>query len=138
MMLKIIRFAAVLILFSGAFVFSGCEVADDKEMYTIEIIGVDGSFHGYYKIDGEDMVFFDKSDAEAKTGGFYYYKKNLGSLTSLRVKVSGFDETSSLDVYISQDDDIVEEESSTRTVTTSGNISLATVNLTYTVEDDDD
>ncbi len=138
MMLRILRLAAVLILFSGAFVFSGCEITDDEEMYSIEIIGTDGSFHGWYKTDGDDMIFFDRTDAEMKSGGFYYFKKNLGSLTSLRVMVSGYEETAGLDVFINQNDDIVKEGTSSRTVTSSGEISLAKVSLTYRVDGDND
>ncbi len=130
------RLKAILLITLFPFLFSmntGCELADDEEMYKIVVQSYNDSFIGTYTVDGHSHIIDTSSISSVSS--VYVYEKKLGSLTSLDVDVSGASgaTTTFLKVTLYMDDEYLDSASDSRSETDD----IVYVSLSYSTDDDE-
>ncbi|MGL4369626.1 MAG: hypothetical protein ACRCUT_08140 [Spirochaetota bacterium] len=123
------------VLICAAVPLFSCDWSSDTESKYKFAIVCDGAFYGYYRVDGGEMHSF--SQAESSDGHYYTYEVSLDSPDSVFISVNANTvSVSSIDIQIFYDGDLVEEKTVTQSDSTV-KIS-ATINYTFTTDDDDD
>lgn len=106
-------FTLLILIF--ALQFASCEFGDDIDVgdaYNFKVIASQGSFTGYYIINGGSTNLFS---GEAVDGNYYSYEKNLSSPESVYVSVTGTDAgTKSISILIFADNELVSDTTVTQ------------------------
>ncbi len=109
----------------------GCDdIEEDDSTYSFEVISSNGSFTGYYKVDGGSAKYFTGSSAGSDTI-YYSYDNNLSSPSSIIISATADStETTSISIYVYDDSEL--GDSFTETQDDSETI---TETLSYTFDD---
>ena len=117
----------------------GCVLDDDEEIsdaYNFKVMASDGSFTGYYSVDGGAFHFFTITDHVPDNENFYSYEKNLDSPDSVLIYATGTDDTAtSISIYIYQNDELVDSVTVSQTTDSNGNPLKVVASISYTFTD---
>ncbi len=126
---------ALLMIFLSILIISSCQKKDAEadDSYGFEVVSSDGSFEGYYMVDGGSAIVF--SSSQIGTSIFHSFKKNLVSPTSLRVSATGISGTpsaTSISIYIYAQDKEVKDITVAQTVANIGPTATLSYDFTST------
>ncbi len=116
--------------------YSGCGDVAESDYYNFKVQSSNGSFSGYYSVDGGDFKYFS---SEAVSGTIYNkYEHDLNSPDSLLVSVTAdSDSSTAISIYIYENSGLVEDITVTQSTDSSGNALKITASLSYEFTSDD-
>ncbi len=121
----------IILMFLCCVINMGCDdTEDESSAYSFEVISSNGSFTGYYKIDGGSAQYFAGTSAGSDTI-YYSYDQDLSSPTSISISATADStDTTSITIYVYDDYEL--GDSSTETQDDEETI---TATLSYTFDD---